>query len=104
MAAGQAGEERGLGMAGGEGQTDGSGGLDDARGDLDEAQAQRGELGLCEVAGFRDGVAYGQHQPIGAGVQDETNLLAMAERHEVRSDASCALCSLMRFSIWPRAQ
>ncbi len=34
-----------------------------------------GELGLGERAGGRHGVAQGQHQPVGAGMQDQTNLI-----------------------------
>jgi len=50
------------------------------------------------------GVAHGQHQPISGGVEHEADLVGERERQLVRSEASCVLCSLIRFSAWPRAQ
>ena len=72
---GQAGEERGFGMAGGEGEAHGAGGFHHARSDLDEAQTQRAKLRLRQIAGFRNGVTHGEHQPIGAGVQHKPDLV-----------------------------
>ena len=73
--AGQAGEEGRLGMTGREGQAHGSGGFDDASGDFEQTKAQGHVLGLGQIALFGNGVSDGQHQPIGAGVQDEPNLI-----------------------------
>ena len=71
----QAGEEFGLGMTGREGQTDAAGGFYDTGGDLEEPQPQGRELGPGQIALFGNGVAHGQHQPIGSGVQDQPNLI-----------------------------
>jgi len=56
---GQRGEEIGLGTSGREGQADAAGRFDDAGGDLDELEAQRGELRLGQIARFGNGVAHG---------------------------------------------
>src|ERR1700677_1611372 len=72
---GQAAEEVGLRAAGGESETDAARGFDDAGGDLDQPQAQGRELGVGEIARFRDGVANGEHEPIGRCVQREADLI-----------------------------
>ena len=68
-------EQVGFGTSGGEGETHPAGCLDDAGGDLDQAQTQCRELGPRQVARRGNGVADSEHQPIGAGVQDETHLI-----------------------------
>ena len=95
-------DQRRFGAGGGEGETDAGCGLDDAGADLQQPQAQRGELGFGERIGLRDGVAERQDQPVGGGMQDEPDLIG--ERRLVRSEASWLLCILIRFSAWPRAQ
>ena len=72
---GQTPEQVGFGTSGGEGKTHPAGCLDDAGGDLDQAQTQSGELGPRQVARSGNGVADSEHQPIGAGVQDEAHLI-----------------------------
>ena len=67
-------------------------------------KTQRRELGSGQFPGLGNGVAHGEHQPIGGGVEHERTWLASAERQLVRSEASCVLCSLIRFSAWPHAQ
>lgn len=49
--------------------------LDHARGDLDEAQSQRVELGDCEARAFRHRGAQAPHEPVGAGMQEEPELV-----------------------------
>jgi len=49
--------------------------LDDAGGDLDEAQAQRVELSDAPHRAFRHRDAKSPHQPISAGVEEETELI-----------------------------
>ena len=68
-------EQVGFGTSGGEGETHPAGCLDDAGGDLDQAQTQSGELGPRQVARRGNGVADSEHQPIGASVQDEAHLI-----------------------------
>ena len=80
--------------------------VDDARADLEQALPEGGELGPGERHPSRHGIAQGEHQPVGfRGVQDEAELVG--ERCSgMRSGRRRAwpLCSLMRFSAWPRAQ
>ena len=53
-----------------------AGGLfDDAGADLEEAQPESGELGAGERHCAGDGVAQGEHQPVGCGVQDQPALV-----------------------------
>ena len=49
--------------------------LDNAGGDLDEAQAQRVELGDAPHRAFRHRDAKSPHQPIGAGGEEEAELI-----------------------------
>src|SRR5829696_1515695 len=77
----QVAEEDGVGAGAGEGDADPAGGLGDAGGDLQEPEPDRREFG-----------------------PGESIWLAVAARQLVRSEASWALCSLIRFSAWPRAQ
>ena len=51
---GQRGEEIGVRAGCGEGQADAAGHFDDAGGDLEQLEAQGGELRLGEVAGGRE--------------------------------------------------
>lgn len=68
-------EEIGFRAGGGEGQADARGGLDDAGAELEQAQAQGRELGRSQDVGFGDGVADGEHQPVGGGVEHKANLV-----------------------------
>lgn len=63
--------------------------LDHPRGDLDEAQSQRVELGDGKARAFRHRSAQAPHQPIGAGMQ-EPELVGR------RSCAGCAVGGEMR--------
>ena len=47
----------------------------DAGGELEEPEADCGELGPGERVSLRDGVAHGEDQPIGGGVKDEAHLI-----------------------------
>ena len=49
--------------------------LDDARADLEQALPEGGELGPGERHPSRHGIAEGEHQPVGRGVQDEAELV-----------------------------
>lgn len=48
-------------------------GLDDAGGDLDQAQPQGGDLGIGQRLRLGDRVAQGQHQPVGGGMQQQAH-------------------------------
>jgi hypothetical protein len=101
--AGQAAEEVGFGIGCGERKANAAGGFDYTGVDFQEAKTQRHGLGSGQLAGLGNGLAHSKHQPISGGVENETTGLASAERQLVRSEASCVLCSLIRFSAWPRA-
>lgn len=45
------------------------------RGDLDEAQSQRVELGDCKARAFRHRGAQAPHKPVGAGMQEQPELV-----------------------------
>jgi hypothetical protein len=96
-------DEKALG-GGTEGETDAACGLDNAGGDFQQAKPQRRELRGGQFPGFGNGITYSEHQPIGAVWRTRRTWLASAERQLVRSEASWVLCSLIRFSAWPRAQ
>ena len=64
-----------LGTGSREGEADPACGLSDASPELEQPEADRGELGSGEAVGGRDGVAHGEHQPVGGGVQDEPHLV-----------------------------
>jgi len=68
-------------------------------GDFQETKTQRRELGSGQFPDFGNGVAHGQHQPISGRMEHETDLVG--ERRTANwcdSEASCVLCSLIRFS------
>ena len=103
--AGQAGEELGFGMTGREGQTHAAGGLDHAGGDLDQAQPQGRELGFRQM---RCGLGWRRARSASTNRRRCAGPAAPGwpwrTRHDVRSEASWVLCSLIKFSAWPRAQ
>ena len=72
---GQAADEIGFWAGGGKGETDAPRGLDDAGGDFQEAKPQCRELGGGQFPGLGNGVAHGEHQPIGSGVEHEADLV-----------------------------
>src|ERR1035437_9515743 len=74
-AANQTAEQIGFGAGSGEGDAYPRGDFGDARGDLDQAHAQSGELGCGERLRAGDGVTDGQQQPVGGGVQHEPHLV-----------------------------
>jgi hypothetical protein len=59
--------------------------LDHARGDLDEAQSQRVELGDCEARAFRHRGAQAPHEPVGVDI-----LIQIAKRHPEKMPAIAA--------------
>jgi hypothetical protein len=71
----EAGEQRRPGVRGGERDTHPACGFDDASGDLDQAHPQGGELGGGQRLGPGNGVAELEHQPVGTGVQHESDLI-----------------------------
>jgi hypothetical protein len=71
----QAAEEIGFGACRGERKADAARGLDDTGGDFQETKTQRRELGGGQFPGLGNGIAHGEHQPIGSGVQHETDLV-----------------------------
>ena len=77
----------------------------DANGELDQAQAQGIELGDAPARASRHQRAQGPHQPVGAGMQKQAQLVgARRWQQEVRSAARWVFHALMWFSAWPRAQ
>ena len=68
-------EEIGFGACGCEGQTDARGGLDDAGAELEESEPQGGEFGVAEVMGCGNRVTDVEHQPIGGGMENQTDLV-----------------------------
>jgi hypothetical protein len=86
-AAGKGPKRWASGPGGGEGQANAAAHFDDAGGDLEEFEAQRGERRLGQVARGGNGVADGEHQPIGGGVENEADLVG--ERRGYREPPQC---------------
>lgn len=59
----------------GEGEADAAGVFLDAQRDLQEPQLDGGELGSGQIADGGNGIAQGEHQPVGGSVEDETDLI-----------------------------
>ena len=72
---GEIAEEGGLRAGGGEGNFDAGCSLLDAGAEFDELASDRCEFGLGERVGVRDGIANGEHQPVGGGMQDQAHLV-----------------------------
>ena len=72
---GELAEECGIGTSCGEGELDAGGGFSDAGAELEEAHADGGELGGGQDVRRGDGVAQGEDQPVGSGVQDQPHLV-----------------------------
>ena len=70
-------EQRGIGTRAGQRDADAGRGLDDPRGDLDQPQAEGGELGGSERGGLRQRLAQAPHQPVGCGVEEEPHLVGV---------------------------
>ena len=68
-------EQRGIGAPPGQRDADAGRGLDDPRGDLDQPQAEGGELGGSERGGLRQRLAQAPHQQVGCGVEEEPHLV-----------------------------
>lgn len=68
-------DEGGVGAGGGEGDAHAVSRLADARADLQQPDPQGGELGLGQGVCLGHGVADGEHQPVGGGVQNEAHLI-----------------------------
>ena len=102
-AAGDVAEERGIWAGSGEGEADAAGVSMTRAASLSSRRRMVANSALAS-AGLGDGVPHGQHQPVGGGVKDEPHLIGDRRAATVRSEASWVLCSLIRFSAWPRAQ
>ncbi len=74
-AAGDPAEQRSLRAGGGKRDAHPRGGLGDAGGNLEQAQAQGRELGAGERLGPGDCITHRQHQPVGGGVQHQAHLV-----------------------------
>ena len=101
---GQAAEQVGVGAGCSEGKTDAGGGLDDTGCDLEKPEPDRVEFGRCQITRLRDGVAHGQNEPIGGGVEDEADLVGERRAATGAIGGELGLVSLIRFSACPRAQ
>lgn len=44
---------------------------------LNQPQADGGELGNLEAGGFRQRLAHGPHQPVGSGMEDQPHLVGI---------------------------
>ncbi len=73
--------------------------LDHPRSDLDEAQTQRVELGDGKAGAFRHRSAQAPHEPVGAGMQEQPELVGRRT-----FGARCVFQDLMWFSAAPRRQ
>ena len=89
ISARQAAEEIGLRTGGGEGETHAACGFDDAGGDLDQRDAKSRTRPSPDRA-LRNGVADGEHEPVGGGVQHEADLVGE------RGAARCAIRGQLR--------
>jgi hypothetical protein len=69
--------------------------LDHRRSDLDQALSAGRELGTGERVCLRDGGAHAMHQPERRGVEDDPYPIGGRAVARHRSDANCALCSLI---------
>ena len=74
-APGQQAEQGGVRTGRSEVDVDAGGPLDDAGSDLEQARPEGTELGPGERHPSRHGIAQGEHQPVGRGVQDEAELV-----------------------------
>ena len=90
-------KDRAVRACGGQEDTDAGRALDDAGGDLDQTKPQRRERCNRERRALRDGIARGEHEPIGGGVQDEPELvgLGVATRGSVGGELSLVLMTLL---------
>jgi hypothetical protein len=89
----QAGEEIGFGAGSGEGQANAAGHFDDAGGDLEQFEAQRGELRLGHKSrAFGMASRTASISQSAAARKTSRTWLASAERRDVRSEASWVLC------------
>ena len=96
-------EEIGFGTCRGERNGNAARDLDVTGGDFQETKTQRRELGSGQFAGFGNGVAYGEHQPISGGVEKDMDLIG-ERRTAARAIAGEGPMQHDRFSAWPRAQ
>ena len=71
----QAADQVGFGTCDGERKANAARGLDDTGCDFQETKTQGRELGSGQLSDFGNGVAHGQHQPIGGGVENESDLI-----------------------------
>lgn len=101
---GEMADQRCVWTGGGEGEADAGCGLDEAGAEFQQSEAQGGELGDRQRARFRDGVAYREEQPVGGGMEDQTDLVCQRRTATGAVEVSWRLCILIRFSAWPRAQ
>ena len=67
--------EGGVWSGGGEGYSDAVGGFSDKGADLGQPDAHGGELGLGQRVLDGHGIAQGEHQPVGGGVQNQAELV-----------------------------
>ena len=63
------------------------------RSNLDQMEPERCELGAKQKRAPERGFAYGEHEPIGGGVQDQTERLRAdsGTRYDLRRVGSCAV-------------
>ena len=101
---GEAGPARLVRIAGWQGHLDPGDHLGDPGGDLDQGQADGVELGVAPERGLWRQTTQRVQEPVGSGVDQQANWLAVALVQEVRSKARWSLCALIRFSARPRAQ
>ena len=85
---GQATEQIGLRTSCREGETDAASGFDDTGCDFEKSEPDGRELGRSQVARLRNGVAHGEDEPIGGGVEDEAHLVGK------RRAAACRVAGL----------
>lgn len=100
---GHAAEQIGVGTSCCESETDTNCSLDDTRCDFQQPEPDCIELSRCQITNFRNGVAYGEDEPIGCGVEDEADLIGERRAAAGAVGGELGLVQL-RFSACPRAQ
>src|SRR5205085_7721386 len=86
------------------GEADAGSHLDNPRVELQKAQANGVELGRGERVYLGDCITQGEISQHAAVCRISRIWLVSGLRQLVRSEASCALCNLIRFWAWPWAQ
>ena len=78
--------------------------FDDSATDLEQARPEGCQFRLGEELYVRNAVAQVEHMRVGAGVQDQPDLIGDRALGKGAVRGELGLCSLIRLSAWPRTQ